>query len=265
VKDKLNYKIIGIIAVLVVGLGIPPAFAGGLIVGEAGDTVFNDLNNNGTQDAGEPGLEGAMVGIMCNSGFSDSQLTDANGNYLITGIPSDDCVIFLTVLPGFQFGACNGQIQHTFVPGESFLDADFCLTPEPDPIILVHVDVKPQSCPNPINTHSRGLLPVAILGNELDVSDIDPSTIRLEGVSPMRYDIEDVTTPHTPDTEILDPTDCTTDGPDGIDDLTLKFKMQEVVAAIGPVSKGDVISVELEGQLLDGTPFEGYDIIIIIK
>jgi len=108
-------------------------------------------------------------------------------------------------------------------------------------------------------------LPVAILGNELDVSDIDPSTIRLEGVSPMKHDIEDVTTPHTPNTEILDPTDCTTDGPDGIDDLTLKFKMQEVVAAIGPVSKGDVISVELEGQLIDGTPFEGYDIIIIIK
>jgi len=126
----------------------------------------------------------------------------------------------------------------------------------------VEIDIKPQSCPNPVNTNSRGLLPVAILGNDLDVSQIDVSTIQLEGVSPINHDIEDVATPFLVPTE-LNENSCTALGPDGSDDLTLKFDAQTFVAELGSVSRGDVIPVELTGLLLDGTPFEGYDIIII--
>ncbi|UCF66491.1 MAG: hypothetical protein JSV80_11920 [Acidobacteriota bacterium] len=44
-------------------------------------------------------------------------------------------------------------------------------------------DVKPGSCPNPVNVTSRGTLPVAILGTaDLDVTTIDPDSIRLAGV-----------------------------------------------------------------------------------
>lgn len=39
----------------------------------------------------------------------------------------------------------------------------------------------------------------AILGTSaLDVTEIDPSTVRLEGVAPLRFNFEDVATPFEP-------------------------------------------------------------------
>ena len=89
--------------------------------------------------------------------------------------------------------------------------------------IDVAIDIKPGSCPNPINVNSRGVLPVAILGNALDVDEVDVSTILLEGVSPLRWDLKDVATPFEPYIGREDAMDCTTSGPDGFMDLTLKF------------------------------------------
>jgi len=133
----------------------------------------------------------------------------------------------------------------------------------PDPVILVHIDIKPESCPNPVNSNSRGLLPVAILGSaDFDVSQIDVETILLEVVSPVKHNIEDVATPHTPDTAVVNPNDCTIDGPDGIDDLTLKFDTFEVVSEIG-LARGSVVQLLLTGNLLDGTEIHGYDTIIV--
>lgn len=129
----------------------------------------------------------------------------------------------------------------------------------------VPFDVKPGSCPNPLNTRGRGVLPAAIVGSEdFDVSDVDVSTVQLEGVSPLRWNMEDVATPY--DGGISDPPDrneCTDEMADGIMDLTLKFDAQEVVAALGPVAAGDVVVVQLTGNLLDGTPIVGQDVVWI--
>jgi hypothetical protein len=63
----------------------------------------------------------------------------------------------------------------------------------------VALDIKPGSCPNPLNTVSRGVLPVAILGAaDFDVTQIDLSTIQLEGVPPLRSSLEDVSGPFAP-------------------------------------------------------------------
>ena len=54
--------------------------------------------------------------------------------------------------------------------------------------IEVPVDIKPTSCPNPLNPKSNGVVPVAILGTaDFDVSQIDPASILLEGVAPLRW------------------------------------------------------------------------------
>ncbi len=124
----------------------------------------------------------------------------------------------------------------------------------------VDIDIKPGSCPNPLNTKSKGVLPVAILGTtDFDANDVDVSTVQLEGVSPLRSNIEDVSTPLVNGVEC----DCTTDGADGFDDLTLKFDSRVIVAALGPVSDGDQIVLTLTGNLLDGTAIEGQDCVII--
>lgn len=130
----------------------------------------------------------------------------------------------------------------------------------------VAFDIKPQSCPNPLNVLSGGVIPVAILGTEdLDVTQIDPTSVKLEGVSPMRWSVEDVATPFEPFTGKQDAYDCTIEGPDGYLDLTMKFKKQELIDAIGDVNDGDVLVLTVSGQLLDGTAIEGEDVVVILK
>ncbi len=128
--------------------------------------------------------------------------------------------------------------------------------------IPVDVDIKPGSCPNPLNVTENGVLPVAILGTaEFDVFTLDLTSIRLAGVAPIRSSYEDVSTP------VLDAEDdcvCTTDGADGFVDLTLKFSSQEIVAALGPVSDSDQVPLTLTAQTLDGTSIVGTDCVIVL-
>ncbi|MBW8050131.1 MAG: T9SS type A sorting domain-containing protein [Cytophagales bacterium] len=126
---------------------------------------------------------------------------------------------------------------------------------------VVNLDIKPTSCPNPLNVKSNGVLPIAILGTaDFDVNDIDVSSVLLQGISPIRSNIEDVSTPVVNKVDVCD---CTTGGADGFDDLTLKFKTQDIVSTLGPVSGGDTIVLTITGILLDSTPFDASDCIII--
>jgi len=161
---------------------------------------------------------------------------------------------------------------------------DICLT-----TIEVPVDIKPTSCPNPINTKSNGVTPVAILGTlDFDVTQIDPTTVTLAGASPLRWDWEDVATPTGKEDCDLD---CITFGPDGYPDLTLKFNTQELLDNIGTVESFEVdeealesgvdnqvttingeilfdgacLVIQLEGLLLDGTPIIGEDVVRILE
>jgi len=171
------------------------------------------------------------------------------------------------------------------------------------------VDIKPTSCPNPLNTKSQGVLPAAILGTkDFDVSTINVSTVRLEGVEPIRSSVEDVATPvsesvqappvtlvngtepgmvnidvstvtrehsvrnaagtgylSAPVSSLKDSCECTTDGPDGFGDLTLKFRTQEIVRALGEVSDRDTLMLTLTAELMDGSELEGHDCVLILK
>jgi len=131
---------------------------------------------------------------------------------------------------------------------------------------VISIDIKPGSCPNPLNTKSRGVLPVAILGTaDFDVLEVDPASVRLDGVAPLRSALEDVATPFVPFTGETDASDCTDEGADGFDDLNLKFTTRDIVAALGAVSDGDVLVLELTGNLLDGTPIVGEDVVVFLK
>ena len=137
------------------------------------------------------------------------------------------------------------------------------------PKIEVPVDVHPTSCPNPINVGSKGLTPVAILGTaDFDVSTIDPATIMLQGISPIRWAIEDVATPYEPFVGKEGAYACNMYGPDGYFDLTLKFTTQALAAALGAVSDRQVLVVTLTGSLKEefgGTQIIGEDVVIILK
>jgi hypothetical protein len=55
---------------------------------EIGDFVWHDLNGDGLQTAGEPGIPGVQVNLYRSNGaYVATRYTDANGLYLFTGIP----------------------------------------------------------------------------------------------------------------------------------------------------------------------------------
>jgi hypothetical protein len=138
------------------------------------------------------------------------------------------------------------------------------------------VDIKPTTCPNALSTNDAGTTTVAILGtDDLDVNNVDPNTVTLQGVraqSSRKQTIQDVAAPFMG--TISDPpeaTDCTAYGPDGKEDLVLKFASMDVVAALGDapaLNNGDVEVLELTGKLkseFGGMPIKGKDVVVINK
>jgi hypothetical protein len=133
----------------------------------------------------------------------------------------------------------------------------------------VDVDIKPGGCENPLNIKSKGILPVAILGTDaFDVSQIDPASITLAGISPIRSRIEDVAAP--PATPPACPNTCTDTetAPDGFPDLVLKFRTQDIVTALGgweALTDGECIVLDVAGVLADGSAIDGQDVVTILK
>lgn len=139
---------------------------------------------------------------------------------------------------------------------------------------VADLDIKPESCPNPLNiklfdppeggmSKKGGVLPVAILGTaSFDVTAIDAGSVRLEGVAPLKQPkLEDVAAPAGGTQACA----CGTGGPDGLGDLKAKFSSQQIAAAIGgPVAQGEQKTVTLTGNLLDGTPFEATDCVVVV-
>ena len=85
------------------------------------------------------------------------------------------------------------------------------------------------------------------------------------GVEPLRWSHEDVCTPFEPFVGKENCDECTEEGPDGFPDLTLKFDMQQILAAIGDVDDSTCLVLTLEGEVLDGTAIAGEDVVRIIK
>jgi hypothetical protein len=126
----------------------------------------------------------------------------------------------------------------------------------------VSVDIKPQSCPNPLNVNSKGVLTVAVLGTEsFDVNTINAASVLLAGLEPLSSSYEDVAAPVADNADC----NCTENGPDGFIDLVLKFKTQDISAAISPVEDGAQVVLTLTGALTNQTPIEGTDCVVIIK
>ncbi len=104
-----------------------------------GDFVWNDLDGDGVQDAGEPGLSGVTVFFDLNSngsldGGEPTQVTDANGVYDFTDLPTGTYILELdaSTLPnGLQLSTANLPDTVNLAAGEDFNGADFGYRPIP--------------------------------------------------------------------------------------------------------------------------------------
>jgi len=216
-----------------------------------------NLIQNGAPDAiGLRNPAGILVDAVSYEGDTGAPYTEGSGTGLLDPGSSGNDNIGISRFPdGIDTDQNNVDfVSSCITPGGPNIGSTTC------PTVDVTIDIKPQSCPNPLNVKKKGVIPVAILGTgDFDVLNIDPATVLFEGVAPIRWAIEDVTTPAAGGEQC----DCTTDGPDGFDDLTLKFDAQELVAALGSVNNGDELELTITGSLLDGTPIEGSDCVII--
>lgn len=80
--------------------------AGIFIPGIIGDKVWNDLNKNGVQDAGEPGLAGVSVHLFNESGILlDTQVSDDDGLYSFGGLIEGDYYLQFDLLDSFQYSS----------------------------------------------------------------------------------------------------------------------------------------------------------------
>lgn len=124
--------------------------------GSIGDLVWLDLDSNGVADAGEPGFPAITVTVTwagVNGTFGDADdrvytdITDANGNYLVEGLPAGQFRIDLAGLPADRVptadpdGGAADTATVTLAGGEAQLDDDFGYIGDPSIGDTVFIDL----------------------------------------------------------------------------------------------------------------------------
>jgi len=123
--------------------------------GQIGDFVWNDLNADGCQDVGEPGIPGVKVDLYAGCGANKGALlktttTDTNGNYLFDGLCAGDYTVSITTPNGFvhtvAHQGCGGTPGDVHNPNDSNCECtgadncDICVTLPADDTVDLTID-----------------------------------------------------------------------------------------------------------------------------
>ena len=229
--------------------------------------------------SGEPTTDGTdfngfLIGGSSASSDNSALLiqTDTDGN-----VACSESTDYSVVTPTASFADTTATVtaSEDLVDTEETPDttATTATVTEPEcdaAAVEVPVDFKPLACPNSMKKNDPGKVPVAIMGTTtLDVTHIDPTSIQLEGVSPVKWSIADVGSPFSPFTGKTNcTTDCTIGGKDLFPDLELKFLASDLLSALSPIVKNQCRVVQLTGKFkteFGGGDIIGEDVIITLK
>ncbi|MBT8137041.1 MAG: hypothetical protein KJO54_08530 [Gammaproteobacteria bacterium] len=147
-----------------------------------GDFVWNDLNMNGIQDAGEPGIPDVLVQLKdCSGNVLQTTMTDANGFYEFTGLDAGCYIVGFILPPGFEFSPVDQG-------GDDTVDSDA----DPTNGMTGQIDLDPGEN-DPTNDAGMFRPPIGSLGdyvwNDLNMDGIQDSTEPpIEGVMVNLYD-----------------------------------------------------------------------------
>jgi hypothetical protein len=129
-----------------------------------GDFVWDDLNQNGIQDALEPGVPGIVVNLFSSSnGFSTpiaTDSTDVNGNYLLdigpSGGVSFNYMVQFALPAGFVFSPPNQGANDAldsdvtnFLTGSTDVIPGFDLPVGGGPLLTVDAGISARAAPEP--------------------------------------------------------------------------------------------------------------------
>jgi LPXTG-motif cell wall-anchored protein len=91
-----------------------------------GDTVWNDLDKDGIQDAGEPGIKGAVVRLTnLDDDVVTTKTTDANGKYLFSALEAGDYKVEIVMSSVSGTLTTPGQFTFSLAEAQARLNADF--------------------------------------------------------------------------------------------------------------------------------------------
>ncbi len=104
-----------------------------------GDFIWNDLNGDGNQDGGEPGIGGVTVDLIADlngNGIKDAgepvlatDTTDGNGAYDFTGLAAGNYIVEVTdtgaVLTNYALTGGTNPLAVTIIAGQDYNSADF--------------------------------------------------------------------------------------------------------------------------------------------
>ncbi len=141
--------------------------------------------------------------------------------------------------------------------------------------IQLLADIKPGGCPNPLNRGSPGVLPVSLVGTvDFSAGSIALSTVRLsraDGVGGEVAPLEGQPGPHSVIADTATPFGgvpcaCHALNGDGIPDLSMKFSIPALVAALqlDGLPNGTFVELKLTGTLQSGTPFAASDCVKLV-
>ncbi|MCC6963509.1 MAG: VCBS repeat-containing protein [candidate division Zixibacteria bacterium] len=256
-------------------------------------TFYGGFSGFTTHWSGDIDADGDIDIVSAISGLDSMYVWSNDGNGVFTNAGScwvGDQPFCVTMADFNADGSADAAVANYGVTDPAGV-AVFLSPYEAVQTLQVNLDIKPGSCPNPLNTRangpcaraedasetefalekpkpthpqpSRAVLPVAILGTEnFDVTSIVVSSLTLEGVPALRWGLEDVSSPVVVGAEDCE---CTESGVDGLLDLTLKFDRSAVIEALGEVYDGDIIPVTVSGTLTDGRPLTATDCVLIIS
>jgi len=228
---------------------------------------WNDINNIGWRYYG--GTPDMLASFMVMKGLVGQNIEKLN----VGGDPNFDwfgdmSTVIVTTQQAAGNWAATGWTDEYLTTVFALLTLEKAII---KPVNSVYFDIKPGSCPNPINLTSQGILPAAIAGTaDFDVKKIDPATIKLfiegveEGVAPIRWSFEDVATPYLGQ----EACGCHELTADSFMDLALKFDSQEVVTTLKLAEvKGQTVPLVIRGNLTGdngGQAFEGKDCVRVL-
>jgi len=138
----------------------------------------------------------------------------------------------------------------------------------------IQLDILPGQCPNRVNTRSHRVLLVTVVGSPaFDVNNVDVESLTLRWTDGVGGEVSPLGSRHGVQFTIRDAAasfpgdlcECHTDRRDGHDDLVLKFAVSEAVDALelDDAEPGSSIMLTLSGNLIDGTPFEASDCVVM--
>lgn len=167
------------------------------------------------------------------------------------------------------------RIDRTWTATDSCGNSSNCVQTITVLKVVTSLDIKPGSCPNPLNRRSRGVVPVCLLGTAgIDVRLVDLASIRLSRADCVGGSVAPYEGPPGPHSVIEDvgtpfdglPCACHELGGDGVPDLSMHFETDNVVAALelDALSPGALVELVVTGTLTDGCEFIARDCVRLV-